>query len=90
MLHTQFSSIDVSPDEVGSAERALDLRMSQALSATLKKTPLNVRHCSLGARMVEYGGWLGRSMPDDEARRECAGGGLLCLPALAGAPARKA
>ena len=31
--------------------------MSQALSGTLKKTPLNARHRSLGARMVEYGGW---------------------------------
>jgi aminomethyltransferase len=30
--------------------------MSQALS-TLKKTPLNARHRSLGARMVEYAGW---------------------------------
>ena len=54
--HTQFSSIDVSLDEVGSAERALDQRMSQALSGTLKKTPLNVRHRSLSARMVEYSG----------------------------------
>jgi aminomethyltransferase len=24
---------------------------------TLKKTPLHTRHCSLGARMVEFGGW---------------------------------
>jgi aminomethyltransferase len=32
-------------------------RMSQALSGTLKKTPLNARHRSLGARMVEFGGW---------------------------------
>ena len=31
--------------------------MSQALSGTLRKTPLNARHRSLGARMVEYGGW---------------------------------
>ena len=31
--------------------------MSQALSGTLKKTPLNARHRSLGARMVEFGGW---------------------------------
>ena len=31
--------------------------MSQAPAATLKKTPLNARHRSLGARMVEYGGW---------------------------------
>jgi aminomethyltransferase len=31
--------------------------MSQALSATLKKTPLNARHRALGARMVEYSGW---------------------------------
>ena len=32
-------------------------RMSQALSGTVRKTPLNARHRSLGARMVEYGGW---------------------------------
>jgi aminomethyltransferase len=32
-------------------------RMSQALSGTLKKTPLHARHRSLGARMVEFGGW---------------------------------
>ena len=31
--------------------------MSQALSGTFRKTPLNARHRSLGARMVEYGGW---------------------------------
>jgi aminomethyltransferase len=31
--------------------------MSQALSGTLKKTPLNARHRALGARMVEFGGW---------------------------------
>jgi len=31
--------------------------MSQALSGSLKKTPLNARHRSLGARMVEFGGW---------------------------------
>ena len=31
--------------------------MSQAPSGTLKKTPLNARHRSLGARMVEFGGW---------------------------------
>ena len=31
--------------------------MSQALTGTLKKTPLNARHRSLGARMVEFGGW---------------------------------
>ena len=31
--------------------------MSQALSGTIKKTPLNARHRSLGGRMVEYGGW---------------------------------
>jgi aminomethyltransferase len=31
--------------------------MSQALSGTLKKTPLNARHRSLGARMVEFAGW---------------------------------
>src|SRR5262245_60188661 len=31
--------------------------MTQALSGTLKKTPLNARHRALGARMVEFGGW---------------------------------
>ena len=31
--------------------------MSQALTGSLKKTPLNARHRALGARMVEYGGW---------------------------------
>jgi len=31
--------------------------MSQALSGTLKKTPLHARHRALGARMVEFGGW---------------------------------
>jgi aminomethyltransferase len=31
--------------------------MSQVLSGSLRKTPLNARHRSLGARMVEYGGW---------------------------------
>jgi aminomethyltransferase len=31
--------------------------MSQALSGSLKKTPLNARHRALGARMVEFGGW---------------------------------
>ena len=31
--------------------------MSQAASGTLKKTPLNARHRSLGARMVDFGGW---------------------------------
>ena len=31
--------------------------MSHALSGSLKKTPLNARHRSLGARMVEFGGW---------------------------------
>ncbi|HET7217236.1 MAG TPA: glycine cleavage system aminomethyltransferase GcvT [Vicinamibacterales bacterium] len=31
--------------------------MSQALSGSLKKTPLNARHRTLGARMVEFGGW---------------------------------
>jgi aminomethyltransferase len=31
--------------------------MSQAPSASLKKTPLNARHRALGARMVEFGGW---------------------------------
>lgn len=31
--------------------------MSQAPASSLKKTPLNARHRSLGARMVEFGGW---------------------------------
>jgi aminomethyltransferase len=31
--------------------------MSQAISGTLKKTPLHARHRSLGARMVEFAGW---------------------------------
>ena len=31
--------------------------MAQSASASLKKTPLNARHRSLGARMVEFGGW---------------------------------
>jgi aminomethyltransferase len=31
--------------------------MAQAAPGALKKTPLNARHRSLGARMVEYGGW---------------------------------
>jgi aminomethyltransferase len=31
--------------------------MSQALTGSLKKTPLNARHRALGARMVEFGGW---------------------------------
>jgi aminomethyltransferase len=31
--------------------------MSQAASGTLKKTPLNARHRSLDARMVDFGGW---------------------------------
>ena len=31
--------------------------MSQPATAPLKKTPLNARHRSLGARMVEFGGW---------------------------------
>ena len=31
--------------------------MSQAPPGTLKKTPLHARHRSLGARMVEFGGW---------------------------------
>jgi aminomethyltransferase len=31
--------------------------MPQSAPATLKKTPLNNRHRSLGARMVEFGGW---------------------------------
>ena len=31
--------------------------MSESASGPLKKTPLNARHRSLGARMVEFGGW---------------------------------
>ena len=31
--------------------------MTLPVSGTLKKTPLNARHRSLGARMVEFGGW---------------------------------
>jgi aminomethyltransferase len=31
--------------------------MTQSAQGTLKKTPLNARHRSLGARMVEFGGW---------------------------------
>jgi aminomethyltransferase len=31
--------------------------MEQAATATLKKTPLNARHRTLGARMVPFGGW---------------------------------
>ena len=31
--------------------------MSQPAPGSLKKTPLNARHRSLGARMVEFGGW---------------------------------
>lgn len=31
--------------------------MPQVPTSTLKKTPLNARHRSLGARMVEFGGW---------------------------------
>jgi aminomethyltransferase len=31
--------------------------MPQPLPGTLKKAPLNARHRSLGARMVEFGGW---------------------------------
>src|SRR5919204_2347822 len=31
--------------------------MPETSSGTLKKTPLNARHRSLGARMVEFGGW---------------------------------
>ena len=33
------------------------LLMSQLAPGPLKKTPLNARHRSLGARMVEFGGW---------------------------------
>jgi aminomethyltransferase len=31
--------------------------MAQAVPGALKKTPLNARHRSLGARMIEFGGW---------------------------------
>jgi aminomethyltransferase len=31
--------------------------MAESLPATLKKTPLNARHRTLNARMVEFGGW---------------------------------
>jgi aminomethyltransferase len=31
--------------------------MSQASSGTLRQTPLNARHRSLGARMIDFGGW---------------------------------
>src|SRR5215210_2040684 len=31
--------------------------MSQLAPGSLKKTPLNARHRSHGARMVEFGGW---------------------------------
>jgi aminomethyltransferase len=31
--------------------------MAHSAPGTLKKTPLNARHRSLGARMVEFGGW---------------------------------
>ena len=31
--------------------------MPQSAPVSLKKTPLNARHRSLGARMVEFGGW---------------------------------
>ena len=31
--------------------------MAQAATGSLKKTPLNARHRSLGARMVEFAGW---------------------------------
>jgi aminomethyltransferase len=33
------------------------LPMAQPAPESLKKTPLNARHRSLGARMVEFGGW---------------------------------
>jgi aminomethyltransferase len=38
-------------------QRPLQPPMAQSASATLKKTPLNNRHRTLGARMVEFGGW---------------------------------
>jgi aminomethyltransferase len=31
--------------------------MAQAISGTLRKTPLNAKHRALGARMVEFSGW---------------------------------
>src|SRR5437867_465192 len=31
--------------------------MTSSVPVALKKTPLNARHRSLGARMVEFGGW---------------------------------
>jgi glycine cleavage system T protein (aminomethyltransferase) len=31
--------------------------MAQATPGTLKQTPLNARHRSLGARMIDFGGW---------------------------------
>src|ERR687889_46747 len=31
--------------------------MAQVVPGALKKTPLHARHRSLGARMVEFGGW---------------------------------
>jgi len=36
--------------------------MAQAVPGALKKTPLNARHRSLGARMIDFGGW---DMPVD-------------------------
>src|SRR4029079_6065278 len=36
---------------------AISDSMSQPAPVPLKKTPLNARHRSLGAKMVEFGGW---------------------------------
>jgi aminomethyltransferase len=41
----------------GIDHRPLIIAMSQPAPAPLKKTPLNAAHRSLGARMVEFGGW---------------------------------
>src|SRR5262249_14944525 len=41
------------------------LPMAQPVPGTLKKTPLNARHRSLGAKMVEFGGW---DMPVEYSR----------------------
>jgi len=37
--------------------RSQNSSMAQVAPGALKKTPLNARHRSLGARMVEFGGW---------------------------------
>lgn len=38
-------------------EQADSTEMPQSAPVSLKKTPLNARHRSLGGRMVEFGGW---------------------------------